>query len=207
MESNTEDGGAWDKVRVGEECCGSNATGSGSGGKKIGRGWTICGSWVADGVDKNEADSKAGDDLEYDGDSVREDSSDVTCADNGPGGRIIGRGRIICGSWGGDGGVDDEADNAEDGQVDGDGVSVDSDDVKGDCAEDGARIAMTHSENIASATERHQKCIKRKMMNKSLNLETPKPRKVTLANQIIKKNSRRKVQKKLDLNKSLLVLA
>ena len=181
VDSNAEDGGAWDKVRVGEECCGSNATGSGSGGKKIGRGWTICGSWGADGVDKNEADSKAGDDLEYDGDSVREDSCDVTCADNGPGGRIIGRGRIICGSWGGDGEVDDEADSAEDGQVDGDGVSVDGDDVKGDCAEDGARIAMTHSENIASATERHQKCIKRKMMNKSLNLETPKPRKVALA--------------------------
>ena len=139
-------------------------------------------------MDKNEADSKAGDDLEYDGDSVREDSSDVTCADNGPGGRIIGRGRIICGSWGGDGEVDDEADSAEDGQVDGDGVSVDGDDVKGDCAEDGARIAMTHSENIASATERHQKCIKRKMMNKSFNLETPKPRKVTLANQIKKKH-------------------
>ena len=195
VESNTEDGGAWDKVRVGEECCGSNATGSGSGGKKIGRGWTICGSWGADGVDKNEADSKAGDDLEYDGDSVREDSSDVTCADNGPGGRIIGRGRIICGSWGGDGGVDDEADNAEDGQVDGDGVSVDSDDVKGDCAEDGARIAMTHSENIASATERHQKCIKRKMMNKSLNLETPKPRKVTLANQIKKKHQTESAKK------------
>ena len=195
MDNNAEDGGAWDEVRVGEECCGSNATGSGSGGKKIGRGWTICGSWGADGVDKNEADSKAGDDLEYDGDSVREDSSDVTCADNGPGGRIIGRGRIIWGSWGGDGEVDDEADNAEDGQVDGDGVSVDGDDVKGDCAEDGARIAMTHSENIASATERHQKCIKRKMMNKSLNLETPKPRKVTLANQIKKKHQTESAKK------------
>lgn len=195
VDNNAEDGGAWDEVRVGEECCGSNATGSGSGGKKIGRGWTICGSWGADGVDKNEADSKAGDDLEYDGDSVREDSSDVTCADNGPGGRIIGRGRIICGSWGGDGEVDDEADNAEDGQVDGDGVSVDGDDVKGDCAEDGARIAMTHSENIASATERHQKCIKRKMMNKSLNLETPKPRKVTLANQIKKKHQTESAKK------------
>ena len=195
VDSNAEDGGAWDKVRVGEECCGSNATGSGSGGKKIGRGWTICGSWGADGVDKNEADSKAGDDLEYDGDSVREDSSDVTCADNGPGGRIIGRGWILCCSWGGDGEVDDESDNAEDGQVDGDGVSVDGDDVKGDCAEDGARIAMTHSENIASATERHQKCIKRKMMNKSLNLETPKPRKFTLANQIKKKHQTESAKK------------
>ena len=195
VDSNAEDGGAYDKVRVGEECCGSNATGSRSGGKKIGRGWTICGSWGADVADKNEADSKAGDDLEYDGDSVREDSSDVTCADNGPGGRIIGRGRIICGSWGGDGEVDDEADDAEDGQVDGDGVSVDGDDVKGDCAEDGARIAMTHSENIASATERHQKCIKRKIMNKSLNLETPKPRKVTLANQIKKKHQTESAKK------------
>ena len=195
VDSNAEDGGAWDKVRVGEECCGRNATGSGSGGKKIGRGWTICGSWVADGVDKNEADSKAGDDLEYDGDSVREDSSDVTCADNGPGGRIIGRGWIIFCSWGGDGEVDDVTDNAEDGQFDGDGVGVDGDDVKGDCAEDGARIAMTHSENIASATERHQKCIKRKMMNKSLNLEIPKPRKVTLANQIKKKHQTESAKK------------
>lgn len=54
---------------------------------------------------------------------------------------------------------------------------------------------MTHSENIASATERHQKCIKRKMMNKSLNLETPKQRKVTLANQIKKKHQTESAKK------------
>lgn len=48
-------------------------------------------------MDKNEVDSKVGDDFEYDGDSVREDSSDVICVDNGFGGRIIGCGWIICG--------------------------------------------------------------------------------------------------------------